>query len=223
MSYGRIVLLGLALFVTGGAVGGRWGGYLAVAAFIGTPLAALFYLAKRPAFFKDAGAKLEAIERLEETVEPSSRWERKQRLTQEWRPASPDQGVEVRRLVKEHHGALVRVRPDRAAEVLTATKCELLRYEVDEAGVATVAERAAIDRSGRRLGLGGLGVIVAGWALAAAGQGTSFEKVGIVLLVLGFVGAALGFLVAGSERTEHGTLLRTNRGERWTSLGYPED
>ena len=223
MTYGRILLLGLALFVTGGAVGGQWGRYLAVAAFIGTPLAALFYLSVRPTGVKDAEAKLVAVERLEESVEPSSRWERKQRLTNEWRPATPAQGAEVRRLAKEHRGALVRVRPDRVAEVLTATKGELLRYVVDEDGVGTLVETTASDRTPGRIALGGLAVFVVGWVVAPIADGTALDWVGVALVGGGFIAGALGLLASGSERTEHGALLRTNRGERWTSLAYPED
>lgn len=223
MTYGRILLLGLTLFFIGGAVGGRWGGYLAVAAFLGTPLAAFVLLSLRPGGVKDAEAKLAAIEQLPETDDEPTRWERKQRLVPRWNPASPEQAAAVRRLVDEHRGALVRVRTDRSADVLTATKSEELRYEVDENGVVRVTEQAARDRSGRRLGLGGSGAFLLGWALAAAGQDTPLEWVAGVLLFGGFVSAALGFLISGSERTEHGALLRTRRGERWTSIGYPED
>lgn len=223
MTYGRILLLGLTLFVIGGAVGGRWGGYLAVAAFLGTPLAALALLSLRPGGVKDAEAKLAAIEQLREADEEPTRWERKQRLTRDWRPSTPAQGVEVRRLATEHNGALVRVRTDRSADVLTATTAEVLRYEVDENGVVRVTEQVARDRSGRWLGLGGIGGFLLGWALAVAGQDTPLEGVAAVLLFGGFASAALGFLISGSERTEHGALLRTRRGERWTSIGYPED
>lgn len=65
-----------------------------------------------------------------EADEPPSRWERKQRLIPRWGPASPAQGAEVLRLAREHRGALVRLRPDRTAEVLTATKRERFRYVV---------------------------------------------------------------------------------------------
>lgn len=223
MTYGRILLLGLALLVTGGAVGGRWGGYLAVAAFVGAPLAALLYLSAHPAGVKDAEAKLAVVERLAEADEPPSRWERKQRLTREWRPSTPDQSAEVRRLVKEHRGALVRVLPDRTAEVLAAKKREQFRYVVAEDGRTTVAEASPTDRTPGRIALGGLAVFVLGWVIGTLADGTALEWAGVALVFAGFVVGALGLLASGSERTEHGALLRTNRGERWASLGYPED
>lgn len=110
-----------------------------------------------------------------------------------------------------------------AAEVLTAKERQQFRYVVAEDGRTTVLEATPTDRTPGRIALGGLVAFVLGWIIAPLADGTALEWAGVALVFAGFVVGALGLLASGSERTEHGALLRTNRGERWTSLGYPED
>lgn len=226
MTYGRLLLLGLTLFIVGGAIDGRMGAWLAVAAFVGTPVAALIYLTRYPSGLKDSDTKLAAVEQLPEADESSTKWERRQRLTRDWRHATPSQGAEVRRLVKEHRGALVRNLPDGATEVLTGKDGGFVRYAVSEEGTSTVAESIPSDSAHVALGriaLGGLVVFVLSWPLGALLDGTRLEWLFAVLAFGGFVVAMFAFLGRGASKTESGALLQTKRGERWTSLGYPDD
>lgn len=214
--------LGLALFIAGGAVDGRLGQYLAVAAFVGTPAAAIAYMLRYPTGVKSPEAMLAAAEQLSEAEEPSTKWERKQRLTRDWRQATPDQGAEVRRLVKEHRGALVRNLADGSAEVLTGQHGDFVRYRVGEDGTSTVAESIPSDGTHELLGriaLGCLAVFVLSWIVGGILDQGAFA----ILAFVAFIVGVFAFIARGSGETEHGALLQTKRGERWTSLGYLKD
>lgn len=211
----------MALFITGGAVEGPWGGHLAVAAFVGTPLAAMIYLWRYPSGVKNPDEKLATIERSSEKEEPPSRWERRQRLTPDWRSRAPARRSEVLRLVKEHRGALVRALPDGTTELLTGRKGATVRYLVTEDGLSSIVESIS-DGTHETLGkiiLGAFAVFVGSWVLAA-----SIDAPALMWLAFGaFIVAGFAFMARGSAETESGALLQTQRGERWTSLGYPED
>lgn len=179
-------------------------------------------MVRYPTGVKNPDAILAAAEQLPEAEEPSTKWERKQRLTRDWRSATPEQGNEVLRLVKEHRGALVRSLPEGTAEVLTGRKGDFVRYRVGEDGTSTVAESIPSDGTHELLGkivLGCLAVFVLSWIVAPIVEHWAFP----ILAFVAFVVGVFAFIARGSGETEQGALLQTKRGERWTSLGYPQD
>lgn len=222
--YGAILLVGLAVFITGASVGGELGGLLAVVGFVGTPIAALTFRHFSPALVAKPEQKLAALETQTDKEEPASRWERRQRLVRHWGPATPEQTATVSCLVRQHQGALVRTRPDGTAEVLTGKKGDFVRYSVSTDGIAEVVEELPSDGSYRALrwiAAAGFLVFAFGWY----GLSNLFESdwPAGVLAFAGFAVGALALAALGAENHEHGALLRTKRGERWTSLGYPRD
>jgi hypothetical protein len=97
-----------------------------------------------------------------------------------------------------------------------------VRYHVGGDGTSTVAESIPSDGTHEVLGkvvLGCLAVFVLSWIVGAILDQGAFA----ILAFVAFVVGAFAFISRGSAETEHGALLQTKRGERWTSLGYPQD